>query len=89
MNGSYYSSNSTNAALVSNHNAIGLWHLRLGHMSKKGMNIPSRQGVLGKAPIQSLEFYLTYVPGKQRRLSFPKGTHLAKACLEYVHADLW
>ena len=53
------------------------------------MNILSRQGLLGKAPIQSLEFCPTCVLGQQHRLSFLKGTHLAKACLEYVHANLW
>ena len=26
---------------------------------------------------------------KQHRLSFHKGTHLAKVCLHYVHADFW
>ena len=33
LNGSYYSSNSTDTALVSNPNVTGLWHLKLGHMS--------------------------------------------------------
>ena len=57
-------------------------------MSMKSMQILSKQGFLGKAYVTSLDFCQTCILGKQHMLSFPKETHMAKACLDYMHADL-
>ena len=65
-----------------------LWHLRLCHMSQKDMQTLSNQGYLNSVSACSLNFYEPSTLGKQHRLSFHKGTHLAKTCLEYLHADL-
>ena len=58
-------------------------------MSLKVLQALSSRGYLGLVPVQSIDFCEPCVLGKQYRLSFHKGTHLAKACLEYLHADLW
>ena len=58
-------------------------------MSQKRLQILSQQGFLGKAPVTTLDFCQMCVLGKQHRMSFLKGTHNVKACLEYTHADLW
>ena len=41
-----------------------LWHLRLGHMSLKGLQALSNQGYLGSVPVESLDFYEPCVLGK-------------------------
>jgi len=45
-----------------------LCHMRLGHMSEKGMHLLSKQGYLGKHVIGKLEFCKHCAFGKQKRL---------------------
>ncbi|CAL0321279.1 unnamed protein product [Lupinus luteus] len=48
-----------------------LWHMRLGHISEKGMHLLSKQGHLGKHDIGKLEFCKHCVFGKKKRLVSP------------------
>ena len=64
-----------------------LWHMRLGHMSERGMEILCKRGLLGNLKMEALKFCEHCVYGKQHRLKFPKGVHTAKATLDLVHAD--
>ena len=90
LEGVYYAADDrTDSALVSDFNMTELWHLRLGHMSQKGIQILKQQGLLGSGPMAELKFCPTCILGKQHRKKFPKGAHLVKACLDYIHADLW
>lgn len=66
-----------------------LWHMRLGHMSEKGMHLLSNQGRLGKQGISKLEFCKHCVFGKQKNVSFSTATHRTKGILDYIHSDLW
>ncbi|GKA76891.1 retrovirus-related pol polyprotein from transposon TNT 1-94 [Tanacetum coccineum] len=66
-----------------------LWHMRLGHMSEKGMVILSKRGLLDKQKVASLEFCEHCVIGKQKRVSFSKEIHQTKGTLDYLHADCW
>ena len=45
-----------------------LWHMRLGHMSKAGMFILSKRGLLGDDKIEKLGFCEHCVYGKQTRV---------------------
>ena len=58
-----------------------LWHMRLGHMSEKGMNILSKRGLLGSPGTSKLKF----CEGKQKKVSFSTATHNTKGILSYVH----
>ena len=89
MDGCYFPSVNFHSACIAKTDKIELWHLRLGHMSLKGLKALSNQGYLGTVLVGSLNFCEPCVLGNQHRLSFHKGTHLAKVCLDYVHADLW
>ena len=40
-------------------NDLRLWHMRLGHMSEKGMTILSKKGYLDNAGIGKLDFVIT------------------------------
>ena len=65
------------------------WHLRLGHMSQKGLDILGQRGLFGKTRISTLNFCEPCVLAKQHRSSFSPALHKSKSILEYLHADLW
>jgi hypothetical protein len=67
-----------------------LWHLRLGHMSKKGMKVLLSKGKLPE--LKSVESNLCEgcILGKQKKVSFAKVGRAPKLeKLELVHTDLW
>ena len=49
-----------------------LWHMRLGHMSEKGMMILQKQQLLGNQKLDELKFCEHCVFGKQHKIKFPK-----------------
>ena len=89
LNGCYFPSVNMYSICIAKTDKTKLWHLRLGHMSLKSLKALSNQGYLGSMHVRSLDFCEPCVLGKQNRLSFHKGTHLAKVCLDYVHVNLW
>ena len=58
-----------------------LWHMRLGHMSEKGMMILQKQQLLGNQKLDELKFCEHYFFGKQHRIKFPKEIHTTKELL--------
>ncbi|KAH9699562.1 hypothetical protein KPL71_024410 [Citrus sinensis] len=70
-------------------NKTMLWHMRLGHMSEKGLIELSKHGVLGVDKIKPLKFCEDCVLGKSSRVKFSTGIHNSKGTLDYIHADLW
>jgi len=74
----------------SDSNMTKLWHMRLGHMSEKGLSILSKRGLLCSQSIENIEFCEHYVFGKQKRFSFKfSAIHRTKGTLDYIHSDLW
>ena len=65
-----------------------LWHMRLRHMSEKGMIELSRRGLLDRHNTSKLEFCEHCVFKKQRQVKFSKGIHNTKGTLDYLHSDL-
>ncbi|KAK3018680.1 hypothetical protein RJ639_003111 [Escallonia herrerae] len=59
-----------------------LWHMHLGHMSERGMDVLSKQGLLGRKKIGKLDFYEHCVFGKQflisRDVTFDESSMLSK-----------
>ncbi|KAK3043650.1 hypothetical protein RJ639_000066 [Escallonia herrerae] len=55
-----------------------LWHMRLGHMSERGMDVLSEQGLLGSKKIGKLDFCEHCVFGKQYRVKFSRAVHTTK-----------
>ncbi|KAL1556436.1 Retrovirus-related Pol polyprotein from transposon TNT 1-94 [Salvia divinorum] len=67
-----------------------LWHMRLGHMGERVMQILSRRDFLSGHKVQNLEFCEHCVFGKLHRSKFPKkGVHRTKGTLDYIHMDCW
>ena len=49
----------------------------------------SKQGLLCGDNIGELDFCENCIFGKAHRSKFPKGMHVSKQPLDYLHADLW
>lgn len=76
-------------AAVSEEDTTRLWHMRLGHMSQKGLEVLSKRDLLGSIKVSKLEFCEDCVFGKQHRLSFSTGVHKTRGLLDYIHSDVW
>ncbi|OAE27222.1 hypothetical protein AXG93_4332s1200 [Marchantia polymorpha subsp. ruderalis] len=59
------------ASVVKDVDLTRLWHMRLAIMSERGMQILSKEYLLGGHKIKSLEFYEHCVFGKLHRSKFP------------------
>ncbi|KAJ4721050.1 Retrovirus-related Pol polyprotein from transposon TNT 1-94 [Melia azedarach] len=70
-------------------NMTKLWHMRLGHMSARGMQILSKGDLLCGHKIKDLEFCEHCIFGKLHRSKFPKVIHRTKGTLDYIHSDCW
>ncbi|XP_070041648.1 uncharacterized mitochondrial protein AtMg00300-like [Nicotiana tomentosiformis] len=71
-------------------NQSQLWHLRLGHMSDKGLSLLSKQNLLNGYKNQVLNFFEHCVFGQQTRVKLSKkAEHKTKDKLDYIHSDLW
>ena len=66
-----------------------LWHMRLGHMSERGMAELSKKGLLCGQSTGKVSFCENCVFGKQKRLSFSTTVHRTKGTLDYIHSDLY
>ncbi|WVZ05356.1 hypothetical protein V8G54_018702 [Vigna mungo] len=70
-------------------NTARLWHLRMGHISEKGLEELEKQDLLLGDKLQKLDFCDHCVLGKSHRIPFGRGKHSTERPFEYVHADLW
>ncbi|KAH9752645.1 hypothetical protein KPL71_014775 [Citrus sinensis] len=66
-----------------------LWHMRLAHISERGLKELSNQGLLGDDKVTSLKFCEKCVFGKATRLKFSLGRKETKQTLDYIHSNLW
>ena len=66
-----------------------LWHLCLGHVSEKGLDILNKQGLLGNQKVEPLMFGEHCIYGKQHQTKLPKVAHTTKIMLHCVHFDSW
>ncbi|KAK2970709.1 hypothetical protein RJ640_015134 [Escallonia rubra] len=55
-----------------------LWHMRLEHMRERGMDVLSKQGLLGSKKIGKLDFCEHCVFGKQCKVKFNRAVHTTK-----------
>ncbi|KAH7550154.1 hypothetical protein JRO89_XS13G0144400 [Xanthoceras sorbifolium] len=74
---------------LSDSDVTRLWHMRLGHMSERGLSELSRRGLLCDQSTSKLDFCEHCIFGKQKRVSFSTAIHRTKGTLDYIHSDLW
>ena len=66
-----------------------IWHMRLGHMSEKGLSLLGKNGLLKDMEKPCMEFCEHCVYGKAYRVSFASSQHSSRDILDYVHTDVW
>ena len=66
-----------------------LWHMRLGHMSERGMVELHKRNLLKGIKTCTLDFCKYCVLGKQNRVQFKTAMHKTEGILDYVHTDVW
>ena len=66
-----------------------LWHMRLGHASKKALQGLLKQGLLKGTRTCKIDFCEHCVFEKQTRVKFGTTIHQTKGTLDYVHIDMW
>lgn len=66
-----------------------IWHLRLGHISEKGLKELKKQGVFKNDKLGSLGLCEDCILRKASRLKFETAVHSTKEKLAYIHTDLW
>lgn len=63
---------SGSADVISSTDDTNLWHMRLGHMSEKGMQVLNKEGKLGSHCTGKVDFCENCIFGKQKKVSFQK-----------------
>lgn len=66
-----------------------LWHIRLGHMGQKGIDVLVKKGCLQHSKINGLEYCEDCVYGKAQRVSFGTAKHVTREKVDYIHSNLW
>ena len=75
----------SSSSSLSDSDIAKLWHMRLGHMSEKSLDILSKRELLCGQSTRSLEFCEQCVFGKQKRVSFSSPTiHKTKASFRFM-----
>ncbi|GAV68076.1 gag_pre-integrs domain-containing protein [Cephalotus follicularis] len=78
----------TSSSELKDTDATRLWHMRLGKMSERGMQMLSKNGLLWGVKIGKLEFCEHFVLCKQRMVKFSTGIHKTKGILDYLFGRL-
>ena len=65
-----------------------IWHIRLGHISEKGLQEHSKKKLLGGDKLEPLGFCEQCTYGKVKRIKFETGIHQTKEIMDYIHSDL-
>ena len=66
-----------------------LWHMRLYHMSERGMLKLYKRNLLKSVKMCKLDFFKLCVIGKQNQVQFKTATHKTEDILDYVHSNVW
>ncbi|KAL8140268.1 hypothetical protein V2J09_006289 [Rumex salicifolius] len=65
-----------------------LWHMRLGHMSEKGLNLLGKKDLLKYMKKPCMEFCEHCLYGKAHRVLFSTINHKSRGIIDYVHTDV-
>nr|KYP49222.1 hypothetical protein KK1_029061 [Cajanus cajan] len=66
-----------------------LWHLRLGHVSEKGLVKLGKQNLLNGDILDKLDFCDHCILGKSLKVKFETSMYVSSRPFEYVHLNLW
>ena len=68
--------------------SLELWHKRLGHMSKKGLQVLARKSLIPLAKNESLSSCNHCLVGKQHKVSFSNRSKKKLEKLEFIYFDV-
>nr|KYP45202.1 hypothetical protein KK1_033260 [Cajanus cajan] len=68
---------------------VEIWHMRLGHVSEKGLIELGKQNLLCWDKVGKLRFCERCVYDKTCMVKFNTRQQRTKGFLDYVHGDLW
>ena len=77
------------ASIESKSDCTVLWHMRLGHISERGMLEFHKKNLLKGVKTYKLDFCKFCVLGKQNWVQFKIVTHKIEGIMDYVHSDVW
>jgi len=77
------------AAAAEKGDTTRLWHMCLGHMSEKGLQVLHGKGVLPGIKSCKLDFCEFCIMGRQRRASFSTSKSKTMGLLDLIHTDVW
>src|SRR3954462_13136592 len=66
-----------------------LWHMRLGHISERGLQLLHKKGALSIIKSCKLDLCEFCILGRQRRVSFSTSEHRSKGLLDLIQTDVW
>ncbi|KAE8732732.1 hypothetical protein F3Y22_tig00001750pilonHSYRG00022 [Hibiscus syriacus] len=66
-----------------------LWHMRLAHLSERGMAELHKRNLLHGVKSCKLDFCKYCVLGKQTKVRFKTAKHTTQGILDYVHSYVW
>ncbi|KAK2996023.1 hypothetical protein RJ640_001121, partial [Escallonia rubra] len=75
MKGTIAGATATTSSFDIDSDTTKLWHMRLGHMIERGMDMLCKQGLLGSKKIGKLDFCEHCVFEKQCRVKFSQAVH--------------
>ena len=67
---------------------IRVWHMRLGHMSERGLQVLHKRSTLPGIKYYKLDHCKFYIMDKQRRVAFSTSQH-KKGLLDFIYTDVW
>ena len=70
-------------------NTIRFWHMRLSHMSKRGLQILHKKSALPGIKYCKLDHYKFCIMSRQRRVVFSTSQHKTKGLLDLIHTNVW
>jgi len=68
---------------------IRLWHMRLGHMSERGLQVLQKKSALSGIKYCKVDLCKFCIMDRQCRVAFFISQHKRKGFLDFIHADMW
>ena len=77
------------ALAATKEDTIRLWHIHVGHMSERGLQVLHKRSALPGIKYCKLNLYKFCIMGRQRRVAFFTFQYKTKGLLDLIHTDVW
>jgi len=66
-----------------------LWHMRLGHMRERGLQVLRKRSALLNIKYCKLDLCKYCIMGRQYRVALSTSQHKSKGLLDLIHTNVW